>query len=327
MIAVDWGTSSFRAWRLDAAGAVLEQRSAAAGLTACNGAFESVLAKQLDGWSDAIVVMAGMVGSRSGWREVPYVAAPAGLDEIAAGMVEIDAASIPHKRIFIVPGIAQKDDADTPPEVMRGEETQLMGLFEEGFLRQAQDSRKDKLSPNGLGVSPNGLGMSPNGSGWVCLPGTHSKWVALRNGRIERLRTAMTGELYALLRSRSLLATLMPAEPADDVDDEAAFARGVDASAHGGGVANHLFGVRTLGLFDRLARDAAPSYLSGLLIGHELRALLPPEPGVVHLVGGAALARRYERALARLGVQSRSHGEALAARGLHHLAHARGLPI
>ncbi len=304
MIAVDWGTSSFRAWRLDAAGAVLAQRSAAAGLTQCNGNFEAVLAAQLDGWDDAVIVMAGMVGSRSGWREVPYVAAPVGLDGIAAAIVEIDAGAMPGRRVFIVPGVSQIDHidhTDAPPEVMRGEETQLMGLAAE-LAADADPS-------------------------WVCLPGTHSKWVALRNGRIERLRTAMTGELYALLRGRSLLAALMPSDAADDVDDESSFERGVAASAHGGGVANHLFGVRTLGLFSRLARDAAPSYLSGLLIGHELRDLLPRSPGVVHLVGGAALARRYERALTLLGVASQSHGEALAARGLHRLAHARGLPI
>lgn len=329
MIAVDWGTSSFRAWRLDGAGAVLEQRSAAAGLNACNGAFEAVLAAQLDGWDDAVVVMAGMIGSRSGWREVPYVAAPAGFDAIAAGIVEIDAGTAgidagtagidastagmdtrpptlrpasrhASRRVFIVPGVAQANDANAAPEVMRGEETQLMGL----------------------------AARMPAGSdAWVCLPGTHNKWVALRDGRIERFRTAMTGELYALLRNRSLLAALMPADASADADDDAAFARGVDASAQGGGVANHLFGVRTLGLFGRLASEAAPSYLSGLLIGHELRDLLPPEPGVVHLVGGAALARRYERALARLGVASQSHGEALAAHGLHRLAQARGLPI
>jgi 2-dehydro-3-deoxygalactonokinase len=301
MIAIDWGTSSFRAWRLDGAGAVVAQRNAAAGLNACNGAFEAVLEAQLDGWDDAVVVMAGMIGSRSGWREVPYVVAPAGLESIAAGIVEIDAKAMGGRRVFIVPGVSQVDDSDAPPEVMRGEETQLMGLTAE--------------QPAGSDTA------------WVCLPGTHSKWVTLCDGRIECLRTAMTGELYALLRGRSLLAALMPPEPADDIDDEAAFVRGVTASARDGGVANHLFGVRTLGLFGHLARDAAPSYLSGLLIGHELRGLLPPSPGVVHLVGGAALARRYERALALLGVASQSHGEALAARGLHRLAQARGLPL
>ena len=87
MIAVDWGTSSFRAYRLDASGAVLEQRSAAAGLLACQGRFEPMLAQQLAGWDDELILMAGMIGSRNGWREVPYVACPAGLDEIAAGML------------------------------------------------------------------------------------------------------------------------------------------------------------------------------------------------------------------------------------------------
>ena len=111
MIAVDWGTSSFRAYRLDAAGAVLEQRSAAAGLLACKGKFEAVLAQQLEGWDDPLIVMAGMIGSRNGWREVPYVACPAGLAEIAAGMVEVAPGSLAHRRIFIAPGLRDRPAA------------------------------------------------------------------------------------------------------------------------------------------------------------------------------------------------------------------------
>ena len=129
MIAVDWGTSSFRAYRLDATGVVREQRSAAAGLLSCQGQFGAVLAQQLDGWNDPLVLMAGMVGSRSGWREVPDVACPAGQDEIAAGLCELDATALPGKRVFIVPGVSQRA-AEGAPDVMRGEETQLLGLLD-----------------------------------------------------------------------------------------------------------------------------------------------------------------------------------------------------
>ena len=296
MIAVDWGTSSFRAYRLDASGVVLDQRSAAAGLLACGDRFEQVLAEQVGGWDDATIVMAGMIGSRSGWLEVPYADCPAGLTEIAAGMREVGTTSLPGRRVWIAPGLVHRPP-QAPPEVMRGEETQVLGLAQDLFGKRPQ---------------------------WVCLPGTHSKWVQVSAGRIISLRTAMTGELYALLRRHSLLATLMPESIADDPDDEAAFARGVAASAGTGGLLHQLFGVRTLGLFAQLDAAQSPSYLSGLLVGHETRQLVPVDAEVVHLLGSAGLTRRYERALGQLGVACRSHGEALAARGLHRLAQARG---
>jgi 2-dehydro-3-deoxygalactonokinase len=299
MIAVDWGTSSFRAYRLDRSGAILEQRSAAAGLLACAGRFEAVLAEQIGGWDDATIVMAGMIGSRSGWLEVPYVDCPAGLEDIAAAMREASAATLIGRRIWIAPGLVHRPPLQ-PPEVMRGEETQMLGLAD---------------------------GFPGSGPHWVCLPGTHSKWVRLEAGRIVSLRTALTGELYAVLRTHSLLAALMPGSTADDADDQAAFARGVSASAGSGGLLNQLFGVRTLGLFAELDPAQAPSYLSGLLIGSELRGLAPPPAEVVHLVGSLALTRRYARAFEQLGQPSCSHGEALAARGLFRLALERGLPL
>lgn len=297
MIAVDWGTSSFRAYRLDAAGTVRGQRSAAAGLLSCDGRFAAVLAQQLEGWDDDRVLMAGMVGSRSGWREVPYVACPAGLAEIAAGVVELDEGALPGRRIGIVPGVSQREGG-APPDVMRGEETQLLGLLAR---------------------------LQGDGPHTVCLPGTHSKWVQVQGSRIVGLRTAMTGELYALLRRHSLLAALMPAPAEDDADDPEAFAQGVAASAADGGLAHQLFGVRTRGLFGELGTTGAPSYLSGLLIGHELRALRSGSDAVVHLVGGAALVPRYSRALQALGAHAQAHGENLSADGLFRIAVERGL--
>lgn len=297
MIAVDWGTSSLRAYRLDAAGAVREERSSDAGVVKCEGAFEAVLGEQLAGWDDRVILMAGMIGSRSGWKEVPYVACPAGLDELAAALCPIEAPALAGRRVYIAPGVCDRP-ADGPPEVMRGEETQLLGL---------------------LG------GLPPVRTCTVCLPGTHSKWVEVTDGRIRTLRTAMTGELYALLRKHSLLAALMPPAGDGDVDDGDAFALGVGASARGGGLANHLFGVRTQGLFGLLGAAQAPSYLSGLLIGHEIRGLTAPTTSEVHLVGASALVERYRRALEQLHVSSTAHAEALTASGLVRIARVRGL--
>lgn len=288
MIAVDWGTSSFRAYRLDHDGAVLEQRSAAAGLLNCAGQFEAVLAQQLLGWDDPLILMAGMIGSRSGWREVPYVACPAGAELLAAGLCELQAAGFAGRRIFIAPGVSHRPAGGTP-EVMRGEEVQLLGL-------------SDSLS----GAGPHSL----------CLPGTHSKWASLAQGRITGFRTAMTGELFAVLSQHSLLRATVAA---DAPDDPPAFALGLARAREAGGLANHLFSVRSLGLFGELTPAQAASYLSGLLIGHELEGLAPAS-GPVHLIGSRALTQRYERALRARGVEPVLHSDALSARGLHLLA-------
>lgn len=297
MIAVDWGTSSFRAHRLDASGAVQEQRSAAVGLLACQGRFEPMLAQQLAGWDDELILMAGMIGSRNGWREVPYVACPAGLGEIAAGLLGVVAAGLPRRRIFIAPGLSHRP-AVGAPEVMRGEEAQLLGLF---------------------GELP---GAGPH---TVCLPGTHSKWATVGGGRIGSFHTAMTGELYALLKQHSLLGALMEHDDAGAVAEDApAFELGVRTSRDAGGLLSHLFSVRTRGLFGELSAAQLPSYLSGLLIGHELQGLLGGAQHV-HLIGNEALVRRYRHALALRHVDVQVHGEALVARGLHQLAVAARL--
>ena len=298
MIAIDWGTSSFRAYRLNAAGVVVDQRSAAAGLIACDGAFESVLAQQLQDWDDGLIVMAGMIGSRSGWYEVPYVACPAGIDTIAAGMLEVTATGLPGRRIFIAPGLSDRSSTGLP-EVMRGEETQLLGL---------------------LGLPGQINALEGDGTYTVCLPGTHSKWAIAKDGCISSFHTAMTGELYAVLRQYSLLGALMQ----EEVDDETSFALGVTTSSQAGGLLNHLFSVRTRGLFGELSSTQLPSYLSGLLIGHELQGLLPATKQV-HLIGSSALLSRYQRALAMHGMESSVHPEVLAAQGLHRLARERDL--
>jgi 2-dehydro-3-deoxygalactonokinase len=294
MIAVDWGTSSFRAYQLSQTGEVIAKRTAAVGLIACHGKFEAVLAQQLSGWDDELIVMGGMIGSRNGWYEVPYVACPAGLDAIAAGMLEVTAPNMPGRRIFIAPGLSAISESGLL-DVMRGEEIQLLGLLD---------------------------ALPKEGSHTFCLPGTHSKWATVSGGRICAFQTAMTGELYAVLRQHSLLGALMQGE----VNDEKAFTFGVETSSNSGGLLNHLFSVRTRGLFNELAATQLPSYLSGLLIGHELRSVITTK-NLVHVIGSNTLLSSYQHALAILGIESKAYAEELAAHGLYLLAQEHELSI
>ncbi|HEY0660910.1 MAG TPA: 2-dehydro-3-deoxygalactonokinase [Lysobacter sp.] len=290
MIAVDWGSSSLRAYRLDEDGTILDQRRADLGALSCDGRFADVLAHQIDGWDDTHVMMCGMVGGRGGWKEVPYVACPAGVREIAGAIVALDASTtvLAGRDLRIVPGMIDQD-SQMMADVMRGEETQIVGLLDS------------------LGA----------GTHTICLPGTHSKWARVSDGTIRSIHTAMTGEAYALLRTHSVLAKLMSAN--DPSFDATAFDRGLQRSGETGGLLHHLFGVRTAGLLGRLSDTESPSYLSGLLIGHEIRAQTP-HPQRVHLVGNERLLTIYARALEAFAIEVTRHPEDLAAFGLHRLA-------
>jgi 2-dehydro-3-deoxygalactonokinase len=261
MIAVDWGTSSLRCYRLDAGGEMQESRSSAQGiLNVPAGQFSRVLEEQIAGWNDAPIVMSGMVGSRQGWVEVPYVQCPAGFDEIAAGLKKIQWGG---RSAWIVPGLSCRDAAGVP-DVMRGEETQILGAGAEGL---------------------------------VCLPGTHSKWVEVKNGRIEGFSTYMTGEAFAVLKQHSILGRMMEEGKAD----AAAFAEGVERSGAAGGLLHHLFGVRTRGLMGELDGAASTSYLSGILVGHELRVQGARQFGIL---GAPELASLYQRAAVVLDMKA-----------------------
>jgi 2-dehydro-3-deoxygalactonokinase len=276
MIAIDWGTSSFRAYRLDAHGGILESRASNQGiLNIAPGQFPRVLEEQIRGWQETPIVMSGMVGSRQGWVEVPYVQCPAGFDEIAAKLVKVSWA---NREGWIVPGLSCGDTAGVP-DVMRGEETQILGC----------------------GVD-----------GTICLPGTHSKWVQVKKARIERFSTSMTGEVYAVLRQHSILGRMME----EGTPDAGAFAEGVARSGEAGGLLHHLFGVRTRGLMGDLSAAASASYLSGMLIGHELRS---QDAKQVHLLGAPALAALYQQAAAVLGIETRALDSDSAVRSLYRL--------
>jgi 2-dehydro-3-deoxygalactonokinase len=294
LVAVDWGTSSFRAYLLDAHGAVEDAVTADLGILRVSGGdFGRALEAQVGPWlrrlPDAEVLLAGMIGSRQGWAEAPYVPCPAGLDELASGLARVTTPT--GREAWIVPGVCH-NGSDGVPDVMRGEETQLVGA----------------------------MGDADAGRRVFVLPGTHSKWAVVEDGRIESFATHMTGELFAVLGEHSILGALM--EPGDDPD---AFAQGLERAAAPGGLSHHLFGVRALGLFGALSATGARSYLSGLLIGHEVlaareTALSAPSVGVI---GGSDLARRYRDALTATGVEAALVSPDVAARGLHRVALAR----
>lgn len=291
MISIDWGTSSLRAYLLDHAGAILEQRSAPAGITTVtDGNFVSVLLTAIAGWpTDDLIVLSGMIGSRQGWREVPYVACPAGLQEIAAAILPLE--PIEGRRIVILPGLSHRDASG--PDVMRGEETQIMGL--------------------------------PALDGWACLPGTHSKWVQLQAGRVASFRTYLTGELFAALTNHTIVGRLMPDAEPEPVDWRAGFDRGVDRAQRATGLLSSLFAVRATGLLGDLPLPLLRPYLSGLLIGTEFREAAPPPDITLTLIGSDALVTRYGRVADRLGISAVPAPADLAALGAFRIATAAGL--
>lgn len=287
MLAVDWGTTSFRAYRLDPAGGIVDARSAPAGILSVGGGdFAAVLEQHAGDWiaaGETQIVMSGMIGSRQGWLEVPYAPCPAGLEEIAAGMRKV---AWKRGEAWIAPGVTCRDDAGIP-DVIRGEETQILGVLDQF-----------------------GAGLHT-----ICLPGTHSKWVEVENGRITRFSTHMTGEAFAVFKGHSILGRMMK----DGITDRNAFADGVRRSADGGGILHHLFGVRSRGLFGELPDSASASYLSGLLIGHEIRAA-GTGGRTVHLLCTAQLADVYRQALDVRGLESSTLDSNAVTRGLFRLA-------
>ncbi|GAA0589392.1 2-dehydro-3-deoxygalactonokinase [Craurococcus roseus] len=298
MIGVDWGTTSLRAYRLDGAGAVLDRRESAQGiLSVPQGGFPAVLDGAIRPWLDAgeeLVLLCGMVGSRQGWREAPYLPCPAGPAEIAAAAVPL--AFPGAQRCFLVPGLSARGPEGVP-DVMRGEETKMIGLLSE-------------------------LGDGAASRATLCLPGTHSKWARLEGGRVAGFATRMTGETRAVLLGHSILGRLS-APARDQGSSDEAFRRGVRRSRDRGGLLHHLFGTRALGLMGELAAEETDDYLSGLLVGHEVRAAVEDGGttggGTVHLAGSATLCRLYALAFAEYGVAHRLHDPDIAARGLHRI--------
>lgn len=319
LIGLDWGTTSLRAYKLAAGGEVLEQRALTSGIMqlpkavriidgqACSNGFELAFDEACGDWLDTAprlpVIACGMVGSAQGWREASYCETPADVAQLGRALVSVR--SVRGAEVHIVPGVIQRSRL---PNVMRGEETQVLGALH-NLPRQATDNLL------------------------IGLPGSHSKWVEVADGRIVHFETFMTGELFAVLCEHSILGRTQQRGAAFD---GAAFDRGVQVaqSLEGQiGPLSTLFSARSLGLTAELGASAQPDYLSGLLIGHELTALAQVQhrrrnsahlPSIL-LIGNSQLCARYSRALPACGFARVTLAEQATERGLWLLAEAAGL--
>lgn len=291
LVAIDWGTTNVRAFHIADDGSLLDRREKGLGLQSVkNGNFAGAFREIAGDWmvlpSRPRALLSGMIGSAQGWIEAPYIACPAATGDLAVALVTAPDA---HYKVLVVPGLRCQGAGG--PDVMRGEETQLIGA---------------------------GLG-----DGIYCLPGTHSKWAIVEGGKIARFASFMTGELFATARKHTILGRSM----VDAQHDPAAFAQGYVRSASPGGLLNHLFTVRTASLLEGLKPAAAPSYLSGLLIGHEIAdAKKWCAPSRVVVIGAGMLVQHYAVALAMAGIEAAAvNGEHAAASGLYAIAKSAGL--
>lgn len=304
LVGIDWGTTTLRSYAFDANGHIAAERSLAMGVMQLPpGGFAEAFDRACGDWlsrqPDLPVLACGMVGSAQGWHPAPYRDVPASLPALAAGLTPSRGRG--SDRLHIVPGLRL---AGPPPDMMRGEETQIVGALA-------------RLQPG------NGEAL------WIGLPGSHCKWARVDDGAIRHFDTFMTGEVFAALRSATILGRTMA--PGGLVDDDA-FLRGVACarSPGGRGLLSDIFSARSLCLDAQLPQASAADYLSGLLIGHELAGLGPMPrqgraPDRVVLVGGKDLCRRYALALRSMGAPEPQVLGDTAAEGLWAIAQAAGL--
>ena len=310
MLALDWGTSSLRAFLMQD-GEVLDTRHSphgiqnlpASGVAGFEQAFALIARDWLSRWPHLPVVASGMVGSAQGWREAPYVSCPADVQKLAALSVRVPTGL--GNQLLIAPGLL----LDTPgqlPDVMRGEEIQIAGVLRQHPLWAARAC--------------------------IVLPGTHSKWVNIIQGQVLDFASYMTGELFAVLKQHSILGRLMPEATAqNDPPDANAFALGLTTARDSGpgDLSHQLFATRTLGLTGRLPHAHLPDFLSGLLIGHELMSGLAfskaADTRPLVLIGAPPLCARYQQALDFLGRTGSFTLDNTAPAGLWDLALAAGL--
>jgi 2-dehydro-3-deoxygalactonokinase len=275
LLGIDWGTSNRRAYLLDAQGRLVRRHEDGVGILSVAGNFEASLKDLLQrlGLERADVLMSGMVGSRNGWCEAPYLSVHQPLARLAEGLIDIPT-TLPGVRCRIVPGYRYLDAHGTP-DVMRGEETQVFGAMQSG---------------------------APGG--WFLLPGTHSKWVRVEGGKVIEILTFMTGELFALLSEHGTLAKIMR----EQQSIPSAFEAGLTASRHGE-FTHMAFCCRALVVTDMMPAEHAASYLSGLLIGTEIHDILQRTGeqmrSPIQIIGSPSLAARYVNALEILGLTAR----------------------
>lgn len=271
LLGIDWGTSNRRAYLVERRGGCVAQHADGQGLLAV-GEGDTTFADSLTELRAAMgldpslpVVMSGMVGSSGGWQEVPYLDIATPLDDLPRRLVPVR----DQPNTFIVPGYSAREPSI---DVMRGEETQLLGAVAMG--------RRD---------------------GWMVLPGTHSKWVYLRDGRVEQLSTFMTGELFALLGEHGTLSTMLRGAG----DDPAAFAEGLEQARCSQPLTHSLFGVRARVVTGAMPAAHARSFVSGLLIGAEfVAAAARGQQQPIHLIASTALSGRYADAARHFGIEA-----------------------
>ena len=274
LAAVDWGTSNLRVWLLDAAGEVIAERKSGEGMSSAGAkGFANVLEEHLAALNapdELPAIVCGMAGARQGWVEAGYLDLPARISDFAKAATPAPGARRP---VHILPGLAQRSAAH--PDVMRGEETQIAGA---------------------------NLG---GGTHFVCMPGTHSKWVRVEDGAVAGFHTAMTGELFHVLATQSILRHSLGEGPDAGSPSSPAFREALKAAlAHPERLTSALFAIRAGGLLGKVPAEDAAATLSGLLIGAEIAGAVSASPGmhVVTLVASGGMAKRYAAALATAGL-------------------------
>ena len=275
IIGINWGSSNFRAYRIDAQGSKVDEFSKAAGVASLGrSGMVDVMRELQELWPvpAARVYASGMVGSNIGWAEAPYVRAPARLDELRRGLVPV---VIGETEVHIVPGVSCRRNFDEGPDVMRGEEMELFGF----------------------------AATHPEWNGLIALPGTHTKWARFSAGRIVDFFTSMSGEIFDRLTAAGLLASIVDGPAVDGP----AFREGVLTGRRRHlGLSTTLFGARARVMHGKLDRSDAASYLRGLLIGSEIADALAIHPGLqrapLPLVGSSPLCKLYAGALESAGM-------------------------
>jgi 2-dehydro-3-deoxygalactonokinase len=299
LIVADWGTSRLRARLVNADGDTVAESESDDGINALTGSHETAFEVLVRDWPDVPAILAGMVGSAQGWREVPYVAAPATPAALAAGALRF--ASSTGRAVAIIPGVMVRSAA-RDGDVMRGEETQIVGL----------------------------LDREPGFAGIAILPGTHCKWVRIADRTIGDFQTFLSGEMFELLSRQSFLRHSV-AEGGGDFADKEDFAIGVRRTGSEGlPFLAAVFSVRARQLLTGVRREDNLAYLSGVVIGGEIAAAMSAgwltQDTDLRIVGAASLQRLYRRAFDILGRRAEAlDGASLATSGLLDLARRIGL--
>lgn len=261
-IAIDWGTTNRRVYLIEHGRVIRSERDDRGVSAMVPDSYGAEIHAIRDRFGNLSILCAGMIGSTVGWRTAPYVPAPAACQDLANALLDVGDA------VSIVPGVMTTEPAHA--DVMRGEEVQILGAALAGL------------------VPPDAL---------VCQPGTHCKWARLSGGRLAGFTTAMTGELFALLRTHSLIAPQLQGS----IEPDASFLQGV-AEARRRDLAASLFGIRTASVLGLRGDAEAAAYASGLLIGSDVAARLTEhDDAQIHILGDEALAALYATAIRAWG--------------------------